>query len=221
MQAVPALLTNNTEEFIYQVNSFSPYFKRFSIDIIDGKFANNVTLQAPQILELFTSKKLAVSPDIIFDFDLMVMDYESRINEIEKIQQYVRVENVVIYLRPLNGKPLPIKQSFNIGLSFTPQDNVEDVAKVYNISALPTAQIMTITPGFQGQKLMPGELQKIKQLRQKGFQNKIYIDGGVNDTTLPEIIALEYQPDYLCMGSFLSKAVDIQQRSDYIKSILQ
>ena len=221
MQAVPALLTNNTEEFIQQVNTFIPYFKRFSIDIIDGEFANNLTLQVPQIIDLLANEKLKLSPDVIFDFDLMVMDYQTRLDDIERIQKYVQVENVVVYVRPLAGKPLPVKKTFNIGLSITPKDDIDELSNIYNLQELLVTQIMTINPGFQGQVLMPNELDKIEQLRMKGYKNKIFIDGGVNDSTLPTIIAKKYKPDYLCMGSFLTKAPDIRQRVEYIDSILK
>lgn len=63
--------------------------------------------------------------------------------------------------------------------------------------------VMTVNPGFGGQKLIPECLEKVKELdairKRKGYEYKISVDGGVNETTLPSVAMAG--PDVLVMGS--------------------
>ena len=66
--------------------------------------------------------------------------------------------------------------------------------------------IMTVEPGFGGQKFMPEQVEKIRFLRQKGYQGIIAVDGGVNLENAP--ILRDAGVDWLIMGTSYFRAED-------------
>ena len=77
---------------------------------------------------------------------------------------------------------------------------------------------MSVTPGVQGNPFSPDTLLKIEQLRVLGYKSKIFLDGAVNDRTLPVINKLKYKPDVICPGSFLTKAKDLEANVKYLEN---
>lgn len=208
MQVIPALLNNTFEEFITQFNSLQKYYRRFSIDIIDGEYANNKTIQIKELVEIIKQKKVTIEKNTIFDFDLMVVDYERYIKDLESITDIIPIANVFIHDSALKDSPLPNSNKISIGLSIDPQGRIDVLEQKYNLKRISAIQIMTIIPGFQGQSFKPELLDKIDQLRGIGYRSPIFIDGSVNDHTIPIIKGRSNPPDYLCIGSYLTKAGD-------------
>ena len=77
---------------------------------------------------------------------------------------------------------------------------------------------MSVTPGVQGNPFLPKTLNKIEQLRDLGYRKKIFLDGAVNDKTIPIINKLKYKPDVICPGSFLTKAKDLEKNVKYLEN---
>ena len=77
---------------------------------------------------------------------------------------------------------------------------------------------MSVNPGKQGSPFIPETLKKIEQLRLLGYRSKIFLDGGVNDQTLPLILNQKYLPDVLCPGSFLTRAKDLEKNIKFLKN---
>jgi ribulose-phosphate 3-epimerase len=67
-----------------------------------------------------------------------------------------------------------------------PGTPVECLAPI--LGALDSVLVMSVNPGFSGQKFMPSALGKIEWLRAHGFTKDIAVDGGVNGTTAPEVV---------------------------------
>lgn len=77
--------------------------------------------------------------------------------------------------------------------------------------------IMSVNPGFAGQKFMPQVLEKARQLVKSGFTGDIAIDGGINAQTAP--VALEAGVRVLITASYLYGAADMAQSLATLKSI--
>jgi pentose-5-phosphate-3-epimerase len=101
-----------------------------------------------------------------------------------------------------------------MGLVINPEEDVKRLAKDYSFAEVPVIQLMTIHPGPQGQLFIPDALTKIEELRTVGFCGEIYIDGAVNEETLPTLTALSHPPHVLCPGSYLAHAppADLMRR---------
>lgn len=220
MKALPALLTNSEEELTKQITMLSPFFTHYQIDITDGAFVPSKTLTIDAVARALHQIDPKIIQNFTFDFDLMVVDYKRAVNSLLNLQNTIKIANVFIHASALKHQPIPISDKFSIGLAIDHSDDIDDLYRQYNINTIPSIQIMTVVPGFQGSPFIEKELNKIERLRVNGYRYNIFLDGGVNDTTIPVILSHTYKPDYVGIGSFLSKAADIKQRVEYLKSVL-
>ncbi len=208
MQIIPTLLTTSQQEFVEQMNIFQQYYSRIQLDIADGILVPNKTIQIEEIISLFSQNETLFSKKVAFDFHLMVTNFKDELNKIKKLHEMGMNVNIVL----INAKLQPhidqllIDYPFNIGLDISPDTSIEEVARLYNLNFIKTIQIMTVSPGFQGSPFLEEMLTKIEQLRIANYKLPIMIDGGVNNATIPLIQNKKYKPDFLCIGSYLTKA---------------
>ncbi|QQS44587.1 hypothetical protein IPM65_03235 [Candidatus Roizmanbacteria bacterium] len=224
MKTVPTLLTTTIEEFISQMNTFQRYYDRIQLDIADGQLVPNTTVQINEMLDVFSSNQVTIFPNITFDFHLMVSDYEAELEKIVKIQEEnIQVNTVLINAsHEVNIGEMNSSYSFSIGLDVFPDVSIDNLARNYDLDYVPSIQIMTVNPGFQGSPFLPQMLQKIEQLRAQGYNGEILIDGGVNSNSLPTVSSQSYQPDIICIGSYLTKAgADLERRINELKKFDQ
>lgn len=221
MQIIPAVLEKNPTFLFSQIKRLLPYFKTFQIDIADGKSVPNRTVQIEEISEFLPHYNLQTTNyKLSFDFHLMVKDYEAEVKKLANLTNWLKIKNVFVHFSLLpNIQYLISNFPFSLDLVLNPEDRVDKLTSKYQISAISAIQIMSVDPGFQGSAFIPETLKKIDQLRLKDYRNRIYLDGSINQDTLPIISSLKYKPDYLCVGSFLSKAENIKERVNYLDSL--
>ena len=219
MKIVPAILSNNPIEFAEQYNKLAPYFDHFSIDVLDGKFADNHTIQPKDIMLLIKTGILKNVETKTFDFDLMVMDFNTAISDLKNLASHMPIKRTFIHTKALKTVNVNIDDIPSIGLAIDKPDQINDLYKYNNLNNVPYIQIMTIESGFQGKPFELELMNKITQLREYGYGSEIFIDGGVNDTTIDTIIRHPNHPDFACCGSFLTKADNIQERVEYLKKM--
>lgn len=222
MHIIPALLTNTVTSLFAQYDNLSPYFSYFQIDIANGTFVPNTTVQVSEIIDYLASKPQDYLQSSTFDFHLMVNNYEQEIYKLSKQAKKINIQNVFIHFGVLqNYEDLSHRFSdFAIGIALNPEDSIDTLANSCNLKTTPCIQIMTVSPGFQGSAFLPKMLKKIQQLRKHNYKGSIYLDGGINAQTLPVIAQLPSPPDYLGIGSYLSQAEDIAQRVEHMQQIL-
>lgn len=207
MKIVPAPLEPTIDALSTQLYRLTPYFHRFSIDVLDGISFPSKTASITDITTFLKENKTEFK-DVIFDFDLMISHYQESIEAIADLTPDIQVGNVVILRTMIKSTVLPVKNSFSIGLSLDIQDEVNDLVSQFDLNTIPCIQIMTVQAGAQGQAFKKDMLNKIQQLRALDYRNIIYIDGSVNKETLPVILSQKEVPDFACVGSFLTKSGD-------------
>lgn len=219
MNVVPALLEQDVEMQKKQLLSLSRFYSRFQVDIADNIFVPNKTTQ---IEELNDASFFNMASGVVFDFHLMVSDPIKHIETITHLPKK-RVGCVLIHhsVFPPYEDLKKAYPTLRFGLVLNPEDEVSSVPEQL-ITQLPSFQVMTITPGFQGSSFIEELLIKIEQLRKRGYKGEILIDGSVNEKTLPIILAKEYKPDILGIGSFLTKASPklMKERIQHLTNIL-
>lgn len=216
MTVTPSILTNNMNDFWRQIERLLPYYQHFQVDILDGKFAPQKTITIEEIL----NSKL--NSELIFDFHLMVVDHEKEILKIENLKLKIKVDTILIHLKNQpNFQLLQDKYPYKFALVLDPDDSVEELLKKYDIKTIPSLQIMSVVPGAQGQPFLPETLQKIEQLRNLGYRSKIYLDGGINEKTLPIIFSQKFKPDVLGPGSFFSKAENVEEKVNLLNKLIR
>ena len=77
---------------------------------------------------------------------------------------------------------------------------------------------MTVVPGQQGNPFMPEVLDKISQLRERGYEGEIVLDGAINEENLSTVMQKPHQPDAVCPGSYF-KTEDVTDRLQKLQSI--
>ncbi|MEK7633718.1 MAG: hypothetical protein AAB437_02640, partial [Patescibacteria group bacterium] len=135
-------------------------------------------------------------------------------------KKIIKINYIFIHFDLLpNYQLLTTNYSLPIGLTLNPQDQVDDLARQYNLKEIPFIQIMSVVPGVQGNPFIPDVLNKIEQLRGIGYGKEIFLDGAVNEKTIPVILAKKYQPDFICPGSFLTKTKSLEKNIEYLNKL--
>lgn len=217
MKIIPSLVEKTPEDLFSVIQKLAPYYHQFQVDIEDGIYIPNKTLSVSDIQKYLLNN--TPLKNLVYDFHLMVKEYEKEIEIIDVLKNNLTIQSILVHtsLQPDYQVLCKKYPSFVFGLVINPQEDVSIIAKQYDLSNIPIIQIMSITPGPQGQPLIPEALQKIEQLRIAGFHNKIYLDGAINEKTIPIISALKYKPDVLCPGSYLARTNELEKHVDYLK----
>ena len=146
------------------------------IDVMDGHFVPNITI-GPEVIS-----KLRKYTSLPFDVHLMISSVDNF------IKSFANAGADIITIHPEATKDLvgsieKIK-SYNkkVGVSLSPQTSVDKILSVLELVDL--ALVMSVNPGFGGQKFIKGVLEKVKILRKeidsKKLETVIEIDGGIN-----------------------------------------
>ena len=146
------------------------------VDVMDGHFVPNLTIGPPVI------KALKKQSSMIFDVHLMISPVH------KYIDAYSDAGADIITIHPeatddLSSSISKIKQlNKKVGVSLNPETKVEMIKE--HLNEIDLVLIMSVNPGFGGQKFMPEVLEKTKKLKaiikNKKLDVDIEIDGGIN-----------------------------------------
>ena len=169
------------------------------IDVMDGHFVPNITIGPDVIIKL---RKYTSLP---FDVHLMI----SPVNNFIKNFAEAGADIITIHPEATIDLPSSIKKikSFNkkAGVSLNPGTSIDKVLPVLNTIDL--VLIMSVNPGFGGQKFMEETLEKVKILRKEidnqKLKTQIEIDGGINFENAK--MAKEAGVDILVSGTTIFK----------------
>ena len=146
------------------------------IDVMDGHFVPNLTI-GPEVI-----KKLRPFTKKVFDVHLMISPVDNFIKD------YANAGADIITFHPEATKntsktiELIKKENRKVGISLKPKSSIDLIKD--HLSEIDLVLIMSVEPGFGGQKFMPEVLEKTKKLKEiiksKSFNVDIEIDGGIN-----------------------------------------
>ena len=169
------------------------------IDVMDGHFVPNITI-GPEVIS-----KLRKYTSLPFDVHLMISPVHNF------IKNFAEAGADIITIHPEATENLvnTIKKikSYNkkAGVSLNPETSIDKVLPVLNLIDL--VLIMSVNPGFGGQKFMPETLEKVKILRReidtKKLKAQIEMDGGINFENAK--IAIKAGVDILVSGTTIFK----------------
>lgn len=190
----------NLEKDIEMINASEADW--FHIDVMDGRFVPNITFGMPVIAAM---KKKAKKP---FDVHLMIVEPEKYFEDFAKAGAdilTIHIEASTHLHRNLQAiKALGMKA----GVSLNPHTPVSALAEV--IEEIDLVLVMSVNPGFGGQKFISNTHNKVRALKQliteRGAKTLIEIDGGV---TLDNIgLLIEDGADVLVAGNTVFSAPD-------------
>lgn len=139
-------------------------------DVMDGHFVPNLTF-GPHIL-----KAMKREAKIVYDVHLMLSDPLDFVDPFadagaDIITVHVEANHFERTLEAIRARGL------KVGASVKPRTGVEALGE--RLSLIDRVLLMTVEPGFGGQKLMPEVLEKAGELRKMGFRGEIEADGGI------------------------------------------
>jgi ribulose-phosphate 3-epimerase len=184
------------------------------VDVMDGHFVPNLTIGPPVI------KALKKNCSIKFDVHLMISPVHKHIDA------YADAGADIITIHPeatddLSASIKKIKDlGKKVGVSLNPETKVNIIKD--HLEQIDLVLIMSVNPGFGGQKFMPEVLDKIKELKniqkEQNIDFDIEIDGGINFENSK--MAIEAGANILVSGTtvFKSNNGDIKKNIDLLKS---
>ena len=185
------------------------------VDVMDGHFVPNLTIGPPVIKNLRKYTKLP------FDVHLMISPVH------DYIQNYAEAGADIITIHPeatndlKNSINLIKKLGKKVGVSLNPKTEITTlISEIKNIDLI---LVMSVNPGFGGQKFMPEVLDKIRKLKnikdENNYNYNIEVDGGINFSNSK--IVLEAGADILVSGTTIFKENngDIRSNIKKLKSI--
>jgi ribulose-phosphate 3-epimerase len=204
IQIAPSILSADFGKLNAEIATVEPYVDLLHVDIMDGHFVPNITMGPPIVKNIQT--KLPV------DLHLMIEHPEMYIEEFVKAATAngLPKEKVSVTVHQEACKHLhrviQLIKSFGVkaAVSINPATPVEMIRDV--LGDLDMVLIMSVNPGFGGQKFIPVALEKIREIRKLKPDIDIEVDGGINAETAK--LCIEAGANILVAGSYVFGAED-------------
>jgi ribulose-phosphate 3-epimerase len=185
----------------------------YHLDVMDGRFVPNISF-GPMIVEFFRK-----ATNKVCDVHLMIEEPEKYAEQFKN----AGADNLSVHIEACRHLHRNIQQIKSLGMKagvainpHTPVSELNDVLADINLVCM-----MSVNPGFGGQKFISYTLEKIKQLRKMIDESKlnvlIEIDGGVTLENAPSIIAAG--ADVLVAGNTVFKSADPKATISRLKNI--
>ncbi len=185
----------------------------FHIDIMDGVFVPNISFGLPVLKAM---KKYATKP---MDVHLMIVEPDKYVEDFKNAG--ADILTVHYEACPHLHRSIQLIKSYDMqaGVALNPHTNPELLRSV--IKDLDLVLIMSVNPGFGGQKFIDQAFEKVAELKQliveSGSSAKIEIDGGVNLETGRRLV--DAGADALVAGSFVFKSDDPEKTITALKQL--
>lgn len=207
---VPSILASNFLRLGKEIEEVSKYVEAIHLDVMDGSFVNNISF-GPQVI-----KALRKCTDLPFDVHLMIE------NPIKYIDEFVSAgaDIITFHIEALKSDEDVRKiidsikrHEVSVGISIKPTTPVEKIIPYLEDSFM--ILIMTVDPGFGGQKFIESQVDKIsllkKEIERRKLNVKIEVDGGINKETIGKA--------YKAGASIFVAGTSVFGQSDYNKAV--
>ena len=184
------------------------------VDVMDGHFVPNITI-GPGVI-----KKIRPFTKKIFDVHLMISNVD------KYIEKFAEAGSDIITFHPEatsnTSKTIDLikKKKKKVGISLKPNSNINLI--IDHLNNIDLILIMSVEPGFGGQKFMPEVLDKLKKIKEITSQKKLNIDleidGGINFENCK--LAKDAGANVLVSGStiFKENSGDLKKNIDLLRS---
>ena len=202
-----SILAADLSDLKTEIKRVEPFIDEIHLDIMDGHFVPNLTFAYPILEAVKKCTKLPI------DAHLMVTNPEFHVEKLIKLG----VDRITIHIEStfhINKLIYQVKENdieafvtLNPG---TPLNTIEEV-----LSDVDGVLIMSVNPGFSGQKFIAKSLEKIKKLREwksnYGMDYLIAVDGGINNDNIQTVV--NAGADILIMGYGIFKNDNLENLS--------
>lgn len=212
-EIIPAILSKTVENFQNDLskllNSKNLNSGWIHVDFMDNEFVPN----------------LSITPDDLQNIDFKSLKKEAHLM-VRKPQEWIKkllksdYKRIIIHIEIDDGNIAQyislIRQSgAKAILAINPNTSVSRLEPFAQM--IDGILVMGVVPGFQGQEFIPETLNRIKEIRSKGWSLKISVDGAVKDLNARDII--DHGADTLILGSYLIKGDPDQNLAALLESL--
>lgn len=206
-EILPGILEKEWDAIEKKFEIIRPFARSVHIDIVDGKFAPNISFLDPKPYKKY-------SQDFFLELHMMVEEplqylkpfadagFKRFLGHIEKMSDQVEF---VAQAQILGEVGLVVDGKTSLDSIKVPYDDLDCML------------FMTINAGFSGQPFIAGHLEKVKQAREK-TNIPIEIDGGINDQTI--LLARDAGANRFVATSFLFKSDDPHGQYKHLQAVL-
>ena len=175
------------------------------VDVMDGHFVPNITI-GPVVVS-----KIRKTSNIFFDVHLMVENPEKYIEPFAKAGS----DLITIHAEACKNPRSIIKKIKDLGcktgISINPETSVDLIKDI--IKDVDLVLVISVHPGFGGQKFIPDVLPKIKKVKQiidkTGKNIFLEVDGGINDKNAKTVV--EHGANVLVAGNYVFKNISYRK----------
>lgn len=150
------------------------------LDVMDGHFVPNITFGAPVIKSIRKCTKLP------FDVHLMIENPEKYIDDFLSSGADILTFHIESTEKVLENISKIKKSGKKVGISLKPKTDLNEILPF--LDKIDVVLVMSVEPGFSGQKFIPYTVEKIKKLRkvmdERNLSTTIEVDGGINPETV-------------------------------------
>jgi len=212
MLVIPAINSPSFEDAKEKILKAAEFSGWIHIDVVDGKFAPNVTWGNPEDFLKLKTKNLKLNIEV----HLMVVNPEQALGAWLKTG---RVKRIIVHLESMkNAEEIILKckaASAEVMLAVSPNTNAEKLLPY--IGKFKEFQILAVSPGLAGQKFLPEILDKIKFLREHTPGVTIEVDGGINADTAK--LVKEEGADIVVSASYIFGSLNPKRAYEELKNV--
>ena len=171
------------------------------VDVMDGHFVPNLTIGAPVVKDIRKVTKLPL------DVHLMIENPERYVNDFINAGSDIITFHIEAVENPVELVKYIKSKGVKAGVSIKPKTGTETILSILNEVDL--ILVMTVEPGFGGQKFMHDCAKKIEKIRSLNSNIIIEVDGGINKETAK--ICIDYGANALVAGNYIYKSENIER----------
>ena len=206
MQIATSILnaSNKLESIIKLNNTNTDYIH---IDVMDNIFVPNYSLPIEEVNMLGKNSNKPFDIHLMLDNPLPFIE-NLNITNIKSITIHLEInKNIKEILEKIK------KLGYQAGLAIKPNTDINLLDEY--LSQIDKVIVMSVEPGFGGQKFIDNSIERIKNIREKKKQLIIEVDGGINDITINKIKGIS---DIAVVGSYITKQEDYNKAINKLKN---
>lgn len=194
---IPAILTASEDEYHEKLRLSEHLSDLIQVDVIDGKFANNITIGVDIIGKYPSSSNLEIQLLVVYPQnyidELVFVDHVSRI--IVPFEGEIGLLDTIYHVK---------RHAKQVGLSLNPKTPV--AAALHYFDDIDLLLLLSVEPGFSQQKFQQHVIEKVKQAKKINPGLEVEVDGGVNFENVKFLA--DAGADFLAVNSTIWKSDD-------------